>query len=317
MATQLSFTTQFDAQTSLAVAVAPGISRVTAPNAGPYTFTGTNTYLVGHAELALIDPGPRSAQHLAALRAAIGGRKVTAVILTHTHKDHCALVPELLRALGGPPLWFGGRHRPSRPARLFEAIETLISSHLSLVPDRILNEDERILNGGVTLRVVRTPGHCANHLAFGVEGTDMLFSGDHVMGWSSTLIAVPDGSLADYFASLEKLIALPYATYLPGHGGPIADGRAHARALLDHRQARNRQIVAAVEAGARTLGDLLAAVYPGLAGALRPAARMTLTAHAEYLADAGALRLWRGLGGLRVAPLDGPSNAGDGNRQGR
>lgn len=300
MATQLSFTTQFDPQTSINVPVAPGISRITAPNAGPYTFTGTNTYLVGHERLALIDPGPRNDRHFRALVAAIAGRPVGAVILTHTHKDHCALVPRLLKVLDNPPLWFGGRHRLSRPARAFEGLGTVLSSHFGLIPERILNDDERVLAGDVPLRVVTTPGHCANHLAFGVEGTGFLFSGDHVMGWSSTLISVPDGSLADYFASLEKLIALPYSTYLPGHGGQIAEGRAQARALLAHRQARNGQILAAVADGARSLNDLLRAVYPDLAPNLRIAARMTLKAHAEYLEATGAVRLRRTVSGLRL-----------------
>jgi glyoxylase-like metal-dependent hydrolase (beta-lactamase superfamily II) len=153
------------------------------------------------------------------------------------------------------------------------------------------------------VRVLSTPGHCANHLAFGLEGTGGLLTGDHIMGWNSTLIATPDGSLAAYLRSLEKVMAAPYDTYHPAHGGPVADGRRHAAALKAHREMRNAQVVAAVERGVTSLSGLVAAIYPELSLALRVAARMTLLAHIEYLAGLQRIALRRSPLGLRVLPL--------------
>ena len=209
----------------------------------------------------MVDPGPDSDAHLAALMTAIGAREVEAIILTHTHRDHTALVPRL-RTATRAPVWFGGAHQLSRPARLFERPVVARESDWKLVPDRTLRDGERFAVAGVALDVIATPGHCANHLCFGVSGTPWLLSGDHVMGWNSTLVPVPDGSMADYLHSLEKLIAAPYQRYLPAHGGPIADGPAYASALLKHRRLRNRQITDAVAAGDRTVGALLRRLYP-------------------------------------------------------
>lgn len=296
---ELHFDTQFDAQTGRPVAVVEGIVRVTAPNASPFTFTGTNSFLVGHHQLALIDPGPIDPAHEAALLRAIGGRLVTAIMLTHTHRDHSASAKMLAQNLGAP-LWFGGRHRLSRPLRRFEINPILKSCDWDLAPDRTLVDGEIIPAGDMTLSVHTTPGHCANHLAFGVAGSDVLFSGDHVMGWNSTLISVPDGSMADYFASLDKLIALPYRRYLPAHGGEIADGPAHAAALKAHREMRNQQLLDAVSRGARSIGAVVAAIYPTQPAKVRLAARMTMTAHVEYLEGLGALRVRRGIFGTRL-----------------
>jgi glyoxylase-like metal-dependent hydrolase (beta-lactamase superfamily II) len=297
----LSFNTDFDAQTGRPVEVAPGVVRVTAPNAGPYTFKGTNSFLIGHDSVAVLDPGPDDDAHLAALVAAIAGRRVEAILLTHTHLDHSALVPRL-KAATGAPVWSGGRHRLSRPPRLFEINPVGRDSDWRHLPDRVLRDGETITHGGVPLEIVATPGHCANHLAFGLAGTPWLMTGDHVMGWNSTLVAVPDGSMAQYLASLERVIGLGYAHYVPAHGGVIDRGPDYARALLAHRQERNRQVVAAVAAGARRIGDLLKPIYPDLPLPLHAAARMTLRAHAEYLADRGRIGATYGLGGMTIFP---------------
>lgn len=297
----MEYDTGFAPMTGEAVPVAPGIVRVTAPNRGPYTFTGTNSFILGTDKVAVLDPGPDDAAHLAALRAAIGGRQVVAVILTHTHRDHTGLVRRLA-AMTGAPLWFGGRHRLSRPARLFERNGVGRESDFALVPDRVLHDGEQIEIGGLMLEVVATPGHCANHLAFDVPALGTLLTGDHIMGWSSTLVSVPDGSMGDYLASMKKVIALGPRLYLPAHGGPIVDGLTYAKALLAHREHRNEQVIAAVAAGARSIGALRRAIYPSLALPLRGAAEMTLGAHVEYLAAAGALRAARTPLGLRLSP---------------
>lgn len=297
----LVFDTSFVPETGLPVPVGDGIGRVTAPNAGPYTFTGTNSFLLGSERLAVVDPGPDDESHLKALLAAIGGRTVEAIVLTHTHKDHSSLVPRL-KAATGAPIWFEGRHRLSRKPRLLERNGVAASSDWRLAPDRVLRDGERVKVAGLTLEVLATPGHCRNHLAFGVAGTDVLLSGDHVMGWNSTVVSVPDGSMADYLGSLRKVIALPYRRYLPAHGGPIEDGRTYAEALLAHREMRNAQVVEAVGKGARRLRDLLRAVYPKLKLQLVPAALMTLKAHVEFLEATGAIRVRRGVLGMRLRP---------------
>lgn len=297
----LSFDTEFDPKTDAPVEVAPGVARITAPNAGPYTFKGTNTFVLGTDRLAVVDPGPFGESHLWAILNHIGKREVDAIILTHTHRDHSDLAKDL-QAATRAPIWFGGRHRTSRTRRPLEVDWVRAESDYGLVPDRVLADGEVIEIAGHALEVIATPGHCANHLCFGLRGTPVMLSGDHVMGWNTTMIAVPDGSMADYFASLRKIMDLPYREYLPAHGGAIADGPQYARRLLAHREMRNEEVVRAVGAGARTIGDLLKAVYPTLSVKLLPAAQMTLRAHVEYLADTGRIRMRRGLLGMRVSP---------------
>ncbi len=300
----IAFDTDFAPETGRAVPVAPSVVRITAPNAGPYTFRGTNSFIIGDGPVFVLDPGPDDSSHLEALRQAVGGRKVEAIVLTHTHRDHTALVRRL-QAATGAPVWFGGRHHSSRRPRFLEFDPVAADSDWKLVPDRVLADGERITVGGVELEAIATPGHCANHLCFGLVGTPWLLTGDHIMGWNSTLVPVPDGSMSDYLRSLEKVIGLAYQHYLPAHGGPIADGPAYAGALVAHRELRNAQVVAAVEAGARSLGELRRRIYPTLALPLRPAALMTLKAHVEYLADRGRIGAAHGLFGLTLFPSHG------------
>lgn len=299
---KLAFDTDFSPTAGELVELAPGISRIVGPNAGPYTFTGTNTYLIGDGPLVVLDPGPDVPRHLEAIMEAIGARQVMAILLTHTHRDHSASATRISRRIGAP-IWFGGQHRLSRPQHRFEFNVLAGSCDWDLVPDRVLNDSEEISVGAHKLRVMATPGHCSNHLSFGVADTDYLFSGDHVMGWNSTLVATPDGDMSDYFQSLDRLIDSPWVHYLPGHGGPISDGRRTAQALKAHRDMRNTQIVEAVDAGARRVLQIVTRLYPGVPRATRRAAAMTVLAHVEHLARDKRLEIkWR-WGRVHIKPV--------------
>lgn len=298
-----NYRTDFAPQTGTPVELADGVVRVTAPNRGPYTFTGTNSFLLGGADVAVLDPGPDDTAHFDALIAAIAGRRVAAIVLTHTHADHCALVPRLQKATGAP-LLSGGPHRFSRRPGWRERLMLGRGHGFRLRPDTTLVDGQTLELDGLTLTALATPGHCVNHFAFAVDGTSMLLSGDHVMGWNSTVIASPDGNLADYLASLDKIAARRQTHYVPAHGGTISDGPGFARALKSHRLMRNEQILKALETGSKSLAQLTAAIYPRLKGRLALAARQTLLAHVEYLTERGQTGLKHGVVADRAWLLD-------------
>ena len=186
--------------------VAPAVRRLTAPNPGPFTAEGTNTYVVGTGEVAVIDPGPAIAGHVAAILAATAGERITRILLTHTHRDHSGALPALAAATGATVL-SAGPYRPARPLAPGEASPLEEANDVDHVPDRVLGDGEEIAGDGWRLVAVATPGHAANHMAFALPGADVVFSGDHVMGWSSSIVAPPDGAMAAYMTSLDRLAA--------------------------------------------------------------------------------------------------------------
>ncbi len=277
----LSFDLVFEPAYGRAVEIAAGVARITANNPGPFTFHGTNSYLVGTDTLAVIDPGPDDDRHFETLMAAIGKRPVSHIFVSHTHRDHSPLTARLKAATGALVL-AEGPHRWARERRAGE-VGLDASADLAFRPDRQLADGEVVDGGQWRLKTVLTPGHAANHAAFALEGTGILFSADHVMGWSTTIVAPPDGSMADYMASLDKLIGRGDRLLLPGHGGPVTAPRAFMRGLKTHRKMRERAILERIRNGDRTIADMVKAIYRDTDPRLHGAAGLSVLAHLEDL----------------------------------
>jgi glyoxylase-like metal-dependent hydrolase (beta-lactamase superfamily II) len=279
----------FEARHGEPVRVAPNVVRVTAANGGPFTFAGTNTYLAGDSDLAIIDPGPDLPDHFEALRAAIDGRKVAGIFITHAHRDHTDLLPRLA-ALTGAPVYAEGRHRAFRRLRGMETNVLDASADHDFAPGRALADGETVSGSGWTLQAVHTPGHTASHCAFALNEQDILFSGDHVMGWSTSIIAPPDGSMAAYMESLHKLLARGDRLYLPGHGGPVTNPKSFTKGLIGHRRMRERAILQRLRAGDSLIPQIVAALYRDVDPRLHGAAALSVFAHLEHLIDQGRVR---------------------------
>jgi len=262
--------------------LAPGLRVVTAPNPGPMTFTGTRSYVVGEGEVAVIDPGPDDPAHRAALVAALAGERVAAVLVTHAHRDHSAGARAFAVAVGAPVLARGPVPVAPVPAFAGGGGE---GRDAGFRPDRAIAEGARVTGPGWTLVALETPGHAADHLAFAWEEGGALFSGDHVMGWATTLISPPDGSLAAFRASLARLEGRAESVYYPGHGAPVRDPGRLVRHILAHRAAREAQIVAALGRGPATPEQLVAALYADVDPRLHAAARRNMVAHLIDLAE--------------------------------
>jgi len=274
----------FDPRYGEPVPLGPQIARVTAPNSGPFTGAGTNTYLLGEERVMIVDPGPADEAHAQALVRALGGRRVTHILLTHTHRDHADGLALLRRRLDAPAV-AEGPHRPSRPLRPGETNPFRSAADHEFSPDIALCDGERLGNGDVTVTAVATPGHTANHMAFAVG--DALLTGDHVMGWSTTVIAPPDGAMADYMRSLDRLALRDDARYLPAHGDEIAEPRRAVSAMRSHRLMRERAILARLGRGARTVCAIVDELYAGIDERLRTAAGLSVLAHLEKLEAEG------------------------------
>lgn len=285
----LEFDTSFDPAYGRAVTVAPDVLRVTARNPSPFTFHGTNSYLVGRDTLAVIDPGPEDDAHLETLLTAIGGRPVSHIFVSHTHRDHSPLAARLKEHTGAPTL-AEGPHRPARPLRIGEVNPLDASADLAFVPDVVLADNALTQGDGWAIRTVLTPGHTANHAVFALEGTGTLFSADHVMAWSTSIVAPPDGAMGDYMTSLQKLLGRAEQRYFPGHGGPVGQPQAFLRALIAHRRMREASILKALAAGDGTISAIVARVYEGLRPELVGAAALNTLAHLEDLCARGVAR---------------------------
>ena len=282
------FETDFDPAHGKAVTVAPDIQRITALNAGPLTFHGTNSYIVGKDSVAVIDPGPETESHHQALKTALEGRQVSHILVSHTHKDHSPLARQLA-AETGATIVAEGKHRPARPLYTGEINPFQESSDTEFQPD-IEAEDGQVINGdGWSLKVIKTPGHTANHAVFALENEDIVFSADHVMVWATSIVAPPDGSMSDYMASLDKMLERDDRLYLPGHGGPVNDPAKFVRALRTHRKMREAAVLDRLQKGDNNIADMVKVIYRDTDPRLHKAAALSLLAHLEDLVGRGAV----------------------------
>jgi glyoxylase-like metal-dependent hydrolase (beta-lactamase superfamily II) len=266
--------------------VAPGVRRILVDNPGPFTFKGTLTYIVGRGKVAIIDPGPVDARHMAALLDAVRGETVTHIIITHTHRDHSPGAATLKAATGAPT--FGeGPHRPSRELFIGETARLDAGGDADFMPDHRLADGEVIEGDGWTLEAIATPGHTANHMAFALKGAGVLFSGDHVMGWSTSIVAPPDGAMSDYMASLHRLAVRPEAVYLPGHGDVIRDAPDFVAKYIAHRRGREASILHRLGKGETDIPSLVRSIYIGINPQLTGGAALSTLAHLEDLTARG------------------------------
>jgi len=266
--------------------VRPGVRRVLANNPGPFTFKGTVSYIIGRGEVAIIDPGPLDEPHVTALLEAVGGETVTHIFVTHTHRDHSpAAAP--LKAATGARTYAEGPHRAARALNIGEAKPLDSSGDRDFRPDVALADGEVVAGTGWALEAVATPGHTANHMAFALVDSDVLFSGDHVMAWSTPVVAPPDGAMSDYMASLEKLAGRTETIYFPGHGGAVRDAPAFVQQYIRHRRAREAAILAELAQGDADIPALVAKIYAGLDPRLTRAAGLSVLAHLEDLTARG------------------------------
>lgn len=260
--------------TGEAMTLDPLVRRVLAPNPSPYTYTGTQSFIVGAGEgCAVIDPGPDLPDHVDALMAAIGEEKVLAILCTHTHRDHSPAARLLAARTGAPVIGCAPLVLSDTGPRADAAFDR------DYAPDRVMEDGEAMTGPGWTLTAIATPGHVSNHLCFALEETGALFTGDHVMGWSTSVVIPPDGDMGDYMRSLDKLYAREDRIYYPAHGEAVEKPRQLVRGMIGHRRQRENQILRLLGESPRGAADFVPVMYKGLDEKLHKAAEMSVTAH--------------------------------------
>ena len=266
----------------------PGIRRVMADNPGPFTFKGTLSYIIGHGKVAIVDPGPADERHIGALLDAVRNETVTAIFVTHTHRDHSPAVPAI-KAATGATVYAEGPHRAARPLHIGEHNPLDSSGDRDFRPDVALKDGEVVSGDGWSIEAVATPGHTANHMAYAFKDKNVLFVGDHVMAWATSIVAPPDGAMSDYMASLNKLARRGERIYFPGHGPAIGDARRFVNYYILHRKAREASILHRLAKGESDIPSIVRAIYIGLDPRLTGAAGLSVLAHLEDLVTRGVV----------------------------
>ena len=268
--------------TGLCEQMEPLVGRVLAGNPSPYTYTGTQTYIVGNkSDRAVIDPGPANDAHIEAILAAVGDARISAIMCTHTHRDHSPAAAPLAARTGAPIIGCAPLVIETDAPRADESFDK------NYKPDRILVDGETVPGDGWTIEAVATPGHTSNHLCLAVQESGALFTGDHVMAWSTSVIMPPDGNMADYMASLQKLYEREDKIYYPAHGKKVTNPRQLVRGMMGHRKQRERQILKLLETGPAAIAEMVPQMYKGLDPRLTGAAGQSVRAHLIDLLDRG------------------------------
>jgi glyoxylase-like metal-dependent hydrolase (beta-lactamase superfamily II) len=268
--------------------LAPGVVRLVANNPSPFTFHGTNTYLVGTTELALIDPGPEDDAHFEAIMRTAAGRPISHILITHTHRDHTDGLARLRAATGAKVCARGRSARQPGSLRTSPSGAEFID--IDFHPDLVLGDGDVVSGPGWSLEALFTPGHAPDHLCFAEASSNVLFCGDHVMSWNTTVVAPPEGNMADYMRSLEKLLDRKEPVFMPGHGGRIEQPARMVKAYIVHRRWREQAILDAVRQGHTTIESIVALVYQGIDAKLVKAASLSVLAHVESLVERGLIR---------------------------
>jgi glyoxylase-like metal-dependent hydrolase (beta-lactamase superfamily II) len=282
MAVEIPFRREFSFEYGRLEPVAPMIRRIVARNPSPFTFKGTGTYVIGRGDVAVIDPGPDLPEHIEALLAGLKGERVTHILITHTHRDHSPAAQPLKTVTGAPTYGFGPHAGGNRGEPAVEE-----GGDWDFVPDIVVRDGDRIAGQEWVFEAVHTPGHTSNHLCFSLPESGVLFSGDHVMGWSTSVIAPPDGDMAAYMASLDKLLGRSDRVYWPTHGPAIPEPKEHVRAFITHRREREAGILDCLRAGVGRIDAIVERLYIGLQPALRRAAGRSVQAHLVDLVARG------------------------------
>jgi glyoxylase-like metal-dependent hydrolase (beta-lactamase superfamily II) len=279
MSVRIPYNRDFEVPYGVLEDVAPGIRRITANNPSPFTFRGTGTYVIGEGNVAVIDPGPDLPDHVDALLNALKGETVTHILVTHTHTDHSPAAKAVKAATGAPTYGFGphggGKAGPGADA----------GGDMAFVPDEVVRDGTLIDGDGWSVSCVHTPGHTSNHICFSWDSEKILFPGDQVMGWSTSIVSPPDGDMGDYMRSLEKMLTRDDALYYPTHGPAIHDPHPFVRAFIGHRREREDKILACLEAGIETIGAMVPEVYADISPSLHGAAARSLFATVLYLVE--------------------------------
>lgn len=286
MASSIPFRRELDFSYGEVSHVAPGIRRVIAENPSPFTLYGTGTYILGRGEVAVIDPGPADGAHITKLLEALEGETISHILITHTHMDHSPGC-RLLQAHTDAKSYAYGPHGAGK---LEQGVPVEEGGDMEFEPDELLRDGDVLTGGDWSVECVYTPGHTSNHMCYHLRESKALFTGDHVMGWSTSIISPPDGDMGAYMASLNRLLERDDAVYWPTHGPCIDDPKPHVQAFIEHRLARERQIISCIEQGVHRIEDMVPMMYTELPEFMYPAAARSVLASMEHLVGNGALK---------------------------
>ena len=285
MTVKIPFNKDFEVPYGVLETIEPGIRRITAHNPGPFTFRGTGTYILGYGDVAVIDPGPDQPEHVGAIIDALGTERVSHILVTHTHNDHSPAAKALKAKTGAPTYGFG----PHGSGKVKKATGVEAGGDMDFIPDEVVKDGSLIEGSDWLVSCLHTPGHTSNHLCFCWDSKKVLFPGDQVMGWSTSIVSPPDGDMGDYMRSLEKMLMRDDEIYYPAHGPLIKNPKEMVKAFINHRREREEKILSCLGSGIETINDMVPKVYSDVSQDLYGAAARSLFATVIYLVETGRI----------------------------